>query len=310
LTKENRNTAKKPKATPIKLPGSIDIVSLFQAEALDLIGAINRGRLLHGTRNIRDSGAPLEKRLREFFQARLPFQFQVVQGYFFDIKSRCTPQIDLMVVNAADRHELMVSEEGVSYLPFTSALAVMEVKNSARDVDGNLNQLAAIVDSINEMQSDLHRRRPQGGTMLPEIISVLFFGESKDSKLEDFKGWYASHPHSVPTFTVLLDRGVIITKIGALNHFFEPDGVPSVDFYDHRNGRELFLCTPEIMDDKKMGRALLWLYFALVAHTNLSEGNKGNILSFSNDVMDSYKLCAVKALDQVADWNAWETMTF
>lgn len=292
-----------------KKQGAIDLVRLFQAEALDLIGAVARGRVLHGTHNIRDSGAPLESQLREFLQSRLPSQFKVTQGYLFDSQSKCSPQIDAMIVNSADCHELMVSPEGSGYLPFTSALAVIEIKNSARNVADNLDQLMSVVTSIKTMQSDLHKRRPGAGERLEEPISVMFFGDSGDSKLEDFKVWFKKAGRNVPTYTVLLDRAVILANRGGMYAYFDGDDEPAIDFYEHRNGHTPFLCIPEICDESKMGRALLWLYFAIVAHTNLCDGNMGKILAFTNDAMLSYRLRAVSPLSEIDNWKAVETLT-
>jgi hypothetical protein len=222
-----------------KIPGHIDIVNLFQAEALDLVGAVVRGRLLHKTRNIRDSGAPLEAKLRDFFRSKLPQQFDVMQGYFFDIQSNCTPQVDAMIIKAVDRHELMVSQEGAGYVPFTSALALIEVKNSAQNIRSNLDQLFVIVSSIRGMQKDLRDRRPNGGPILNDPISIMFFGNSENAKLEDFKDWFEKNPMSAPTYTVLLDKGVIITKRNLFSEIFEYDSEQLIDFYEHKNGHEI-----------------------------------------------------------------------
>lgn len=183
-------TSESPSSAPIedepKKPGHIDIVRLFAAEALELFTSVEQGRLLHGTRNIRDSGAPLEARLREFLAARIPSQFRVMQGYLFDVDSNCTPQIDAMLLSAQDCHALMMSQEGVAYLPFTSALAVIEIKNSVRAVKKQLDQLAALQLSIEGMKAALRSRRT-GGATLPELITVMFFADSVGSKLSDFK---------------------------------------------------------------------------------------------------------------------------
>lgn len=45
--------------------GYLNLVGLFQAEAASLLHAVQRGGLIHKTRNIKDSGALLETRFRE-----------------------------------------------------------------------------------------------------------------------------------------------------------------------------------------------------------------------------------------------------
>jgi hypothetical protein len=54
-----------------KQRGSIDLVKLFQADAIELMSAVARGQVLHGTKNIRESGSPLEVSFRRFLRARL-----------------------------------------------------------------------------------------------------------------------------------------------------------------------------------------------------------------------------------------------
>lgn len=288
----------------VKKPGHINMVRLFQAEALDLFGAVERGRLLHGTHNRRDSGAPLEVRWREFLQARLPFQFHVTHGYLFDSQSNCTPQIDTMILNSADCHQLMTSTEGSAYAPFTSALAIMEIKNSAYDVSSSLDQLAGVAKSIQNMKTTLRARRGGNGNTLPETISVMLFADSKNAKLEEFREWYGKHIDAVPTYTVLLDRGAIILKRSLLYELSDWD--EHVDFNETRNGAIPYLCMPEVIDDNLAGRALLWLYFAIVVHTNFSEGNKGNISEFAKDAAINFKLKDVAKLSDVADWDVLE----
>lgn len=293
-------SAKKPR-------GHIDIVALFQAEAFDLAAAVQKGRLLHRTRNIRESGGPLETALRTFFRTRLPAQFEVANGYAFDIASKCTPQIDVMILRASDRHQLMTSAESV-YVPFTSVLATLEVKNSTSDVSGSLSQAAAVQAAIDEMRVDLSKRAAKAripmGASLARPFSILFFGESADSRLQDFRDWYSRPTGPMPAYTVLLDRGIIIARQPL---HFKPDAGP-VSFYDQREPGIPFLCVPEIADDSVQGRVLLWLYFSMVAHTNLSEGNVGAISAFTLDAEQSYALRAVAPLNEVHDWSAWETL--
>lgn len=290
--------------------GEINLVRLFQAEALDLMTAVERGRLLHKTLNIRASGSPLEERFRSFLAGRLPSQFGVLNGYLFDVNSVCTPQIDAMLVNTRDCHAMMEAEGEARYVPFTAALAVVELKNSASSAAAALDQLMKIKASIKEMIAGLRMRRQErghsSGPTLVDPISVMFFAESKDLKLSELKNWYSENKKEHPTYTVLLDRELIITDRNIVNQFliFESE---TVGFYDHRSPDEPYFCVPKVRDEYGQGRTLLWLYFALMAMANLAaEGNQRPIIEFTNDAVQTYALAPVAAVNQVTDWDDLE----
>ena len=132
-----------------KVPGFLNIPRLFEAEALSLLEAVERGKLLHNTKNIRDSGGPLEARFRTLLADRMPEGIQVRTGYLYDIESNCTPQVDAMLINGSDNHAMMTTEEGAIYAPFTSVLATIEIKSSVGDVAKQLSQTNNIVKEIN-----------------------------------------------------------------------------------------------------------------------------------------------------------------
>lgn len=134
-----------------KKSGVIDLPSLFLAIARELAVAAERGRILHRTHNIRDSGAPLEALFRHAIGSRLPSPYRVLHGYLFDADSVCTPQIDALVIDGSDSHEIMTSSEGASYVPYTSAHAIIELKTSAKNIAGHLDQLMTTITALHAM---------------------------------------------------------------------------------------------------------------------------------------------------------------
>lgn len=98
--------------------GTIDLPSLFDAIAKRLSVSVEQGRILHKTKNIRDSGLPLETEFRSFLNSRLPVPFSVKTGYLFDPRAKCTPQIDAIVIDEQESHELMRSDDGAAYVPY------------------------------------------------------------------------------------------------------------------------------------------------------------------------------------------------
>jgi len=284
----------------VKNHGNIDLVSIFQAEAEKLLNAVVRGKLLHKTGNIRESGAILEHEFREFLQTKVPSQFRVMQGYLFDVNSKCTPQIDAMIVNSMECHELMTSVDGSGYLPFTSVLAVIEIKNTTYGIKKSLTQLAKITIEIENMKTEMKRAMSPKKPQLFEQISIMFFANSSNSKPSEFIEYYSNQTNRVPTYTVLLDRGIIIANQSLFYDLFDVKESENLGFHDHQSAGEPCLYIPDNPEnhnnDFKAGGVLLWLYFTLMAHLNKSEQNQRQILAFTEHANLTYPMKKISAL--------------
>lgn len=290
------------KQEPPKKPGKIDLIRLFEAEAINLQASVKMGQILHGTRNIRDSGATLEVRLRDFFATRLPHPFKVIQGYLFDLHSKCTPQIDALIVNDNDSHQLMTSVEGATYVPFTSALVFFEIKNSAYKVATQLDQIGHIASTIDQMTQDLRQNRSAPGPIIWRPMSIMFFATSDKRTIEQVGSWYQNNLPKVPTYTVLLDRGLIVARSSHQEGLFEFDEPETLNPYITQHYGVPCVFAP-MSDQMIMGRTLLWLYFAIAAHTNLTEGNSRPINDFARATLDAHPLERISRLDSVAGWD-------
>jgi hypothetical protein len=287
-----------------KKPGEIDLVRLFEADAIELLSAVERGKILHSTKNIRESGAPLEVAFREFLRSKMPSVYRVLTGYLFDVDSKCTPQIDAMIISGEECHELMTSAEGASYVPFVGAHSVFEVKNTTYDVEASLDQISAVLKSMASMRSQI-RRQSRTSAEVTQPLSVAFFAESSSSKLSDFQAWYAAHPPSdAPTYTFLLDKAVIIASCSNLVEMIADGGLAPVGFTDHTSMGNPYLCTPRIRTDCRRGRALLWLYLSIAHHLSRSTGDRGHIRVFTENAERTYALDRLAPLADVGDWNA------
>jgi uncharacterized protein DUF6602 len=286
-------------------PGKLDIVGLFQAEANSLVDAVSRGQLLHKTKNIRDSGAPLERKLRAVLADRLPAQVELKHGYLFDVESKCTPQIDAMLLAASDNHPIMSAESEGIYAPFTSARAFLEIKSSFGDLTKQLNQTKAIISRIRSMREEMKKRQSQvlADRKIPRVISILFFVNSMDAKVSDFTAWLESNQLTdFPTYTVLLDKGRILARRNRANQLFEFDESAGIDFEDYRNAGDLCLCRPNKMDQYAPGRTLAWIYFMLLHHASKT-ADPGNLIRvFTKDAVERFAIVPVKPLHELAVW--------
>ena len=301
-----------------KVRGILNIPRLFEAEALSLQEAVERGKLLHGTKNIRDSGGPLEARFRLLLAQRMPEGVQVKTGYAYDIESNCTPQIDAMLISGQDNYTMMTTDEGAIYTPFTSVLTTIEIKSSVGKAANQLMQTNKIVKDIKIMERDLLNRRP--GYDRRKLVSVLFYATSKDAKLADFRDWYEKNTNDMPTYVVFLDRGYILAARNLIHDLLTWDEEQPLKFHDHDNASTYHLWEPKDNSVHKSGKTLLWLYYALL---NIVDRFKGQLpipdpigeypldgkkfassfaTAFIHDAVERYPVYSKGALTTLDDW--------
>jgi hypothetical protein len=285
---QNDSTAEKE-----KVPGVLNIPRLFEAEALSLLEAVERGKLLHGTKNIRDSGGPLEVRLRSLLADRMPEGIQVKTGYLYDLESNCTPQIDAMLLSGEDNHTMMTTQEGAVYAPFTGVLATIEIKSSVGDVAKQLRQTNEIIKSIKRMAKVLRQRR--NADIDHKVVSVLFYASSTDAKFDDFKKWCTENRADMPTYVVFLDRGYIIAAQHLMHSLLKFEEPQPVGFDDYHNGDRHHLWAPKEDSEFKRGNVLLWLYFTLL---NVADRFNGRLRE--PDPLNEYRMNGDKSIKSFA----------
>jgi hypothetical protein len=290
--------------------GTIDMEGLFEAAAQRLLVSIQQGRILWRTKNIRDAGTPFEMEFRAFLKARLPAPFDVTSGYLFDPASNCTPQVDAMVLDGRESHELMRSDEGAAYVPFPSGRTLIEIKNSGAQIAKHLGQVGAIASAVDGMKVRARSLQSSpSGVYLERPLSILVIGDTKDAKLRHFQNAYTSEVRD-PGLTLLLDRGLVIAR-----RTYDPNGLitfpgdtddnkaPILNFYAYKaTAGEWALWEPKGYSGSA-GRALLWLYFAIVAQLNWSaRGNQGAIIDFTTQVARDFPLVLKSDLSTATQW--------
>ncbi|MEO3714098.1 DUF6602 domain-containing protein [Roseateles flavus] len=271
--------------------GEINIVGLFEAEAAALLQAADRGQILHKTHNIRDSGALLESTFRQIIGRRLPPQAQMAHGYLYDLESTCTPQVDAMVLSAADNYPMMNAEGEAIYAPFTSCRAYVEIKSSTGDVTKQLGQAAKISTRIAEMGAALGELRAE--TAMPEGVgSVLLYANSRDAKAGPFATWFSKNSQK-PTLVVFLDKAVVISRRPLLNSFFDwgADEIQPAETLNLAHpfvGSEAWLYKPEATTvPEARGRVLLWLYYWLLYCATRHEVERAKAAKEQVELLDS-----------------------
>lgn len=282
--------------------GYLDLVYLFEDSAQELLRSVGKGRAFHKTKNIKSSGAPFEERFRTFLQARLPLNYTVSQGYLCDLKFQCSPQIDAMVLDKQESHEFMRSDAGEVYVPYSSARTLFELKNSAVGLTAHFKQIRDIAAAYQQMKSAAVAYQIPPGPHLARPLSILVIGDSSKATLASIKKAYSQHSFD-PGFTLLLDRGLIIGKSSGLEPFTSDDTDPlRLDYYSYKQSGEWGIYEPDIADSN-CGRALLWLYYAIVAQLNVDvRGNQSTILDFTNQVARDFPMIRKSPLHSAASW--------
>ena len=296
--------AKVTQARPAEVPklGEINIVGLFEAEATLLLQAEKRGQFLHKTHNIRDSGALLESTFRQIIGSRLPPQAQMAHGYLYDLDSICTPQIDAMVLSAADNYPMMAAEGGAIYAPFTCCRAYVEIKSSTRDVANQLDQAAKISTRIAEMAATLGALRE--GTAIPEQVgSVLLYANSRGAKAKPFATWFGENSKE-PTLVVFLDKAVVISRRPILNSFFHLDDgkngcAERLNLEDPFGESEAWLYKPKATTaPEARGMVLLWLYYWLLYCATRHQVERAKADKEQNERLDT----VLTTIDEMPLW--------
>ena len=276
--------------------GHIALDRLFQAEASELLLAAEQGAIVHGTKNIRDSGAMLESKFRSIFEKRLPNPFQIGQGYLLDAQAKCTPQIDAMIFNSQESHALMQTNEGALYIPFTSICAIGEIKTSDSQVAKHIRQTHRILKSVGTMREGMMSSAGSCSLDVDSIFSFLLIANSTNNSVTALKSSYKELGSK--TITILLDKAIIIAP--QINECFEP--MP-LSYSTPFKGGSPWLYEPDTsIKDHRSGIVLMWLYFSIISHISSLRGISLITKSFAVDVERRYP---IKHRDKLENITAW-----
>ncbi len=225
--------------------------------------AVEQGRILHKTKNIKDSGYLLESRFREIIGSRLPQHIQLAHGYLFDINSKCTPQIDAMLLRTADNHPMMLTDGNAVYAPFTSCKVHIEVKSSIDNFKDQLKQINNISEAITDMQISLKQNQPDICNN-DKIISVLFFVKSENVNIKNLITAYTQSPRK-PTLLIFLDKAKIIAQRSPLSQFMEENEDHTINFEEALAGSDPWIYRAQSNNViEARGQILIWLYYFLL----------------------------------------------
>lgn len=242
--------------------GSINLQGIFESITKEFMAAVEKGRILHASHNIRDSGAPLEASVREAFSKLLPSSFSIRHGFLFDTNSDCTPQIDIIISSSQRSHVMLRTPDGATYSPFSDAYAIGEIKASSSKAVDSLEQFSKQVQSLERMRRTLFNGRGFSHRS-HDLISFLIFGDDSNLDLKKVADQWKRDPSGFPEYILLLKSGEIIIKPDGYMILFE-ELDRTVSPMQKPAGNELATWAAGKTIGEKRGNALLWFFYAIL----------------------------------------------
>lgn len=273
--------------------GELDLPKQFGRRAKAMLTAVEAGRGAHLADNIKASGAPLEAEFRRLLAESLPSTNKVASGYFYGASSRCSGEIDVLVYEAQEAFRLDPAPQDQHYVPYTSVSILGQIRNSARDLPGAIDQVKSSLKSWHDMNRELAQTGTTAGSPFQmEPLTFVVCGECKDADQKKLGSILAKKGRPFVDYILLLDRGEIVA--GNLD-FFETDN-PVIDFLEYRNVNTFHICKPDGGASDRLGAALLWFYFALVSKLSLDKGNNLRFHAFCRQIAAQYPLRPTRIL--------------
>lgn len=260
--------------------GVLNLTGVFEALAARLLVAVDEGRILHATKNILDSGAPLEQEFRAFLSSRLPAPFRVRHGYIYDVESRCSPQIDVIITDAEQEIAMFGTGEDAQYVPFTATYVIGEIKGSATAIDSHLIQLGTRIDAFWGMNSRL-RQEHSDARSDGSLFSFLLVGDAAEADYKKILAHHQDRTRPAPGCVVLLNTEEVISRADDLW-----DG-QFLSFSQY--GPDLWIYEPAT-DSHGRGNVLLWLFYQIVHHLQRNAPGRGVDRAFAEAMLRNHKL--------------------
>jgi hypothetical protein len=272
--------------------GELDLIALFGRKAKAMLLSIEEGRAAHKANNIKASGAPFEEQFRRLLAESLPSTSKVASGYFYGASSRCSGEIDVLVYEDKESFRLDPAPQEQHYVPYTSVSILGQIRNSARDLPGAIEQVQQSLRSWHEMNQEMAASRITNTPYQERPLTLIVCGDCDEKHLKKLGGILEEKGSPYADYILLLDRGEVVA--GDLD-FIEYDK-PHIDFLQYRNVNSMHLCKPDGPSNDTQGVALLWLYFALVSKLNWDQGNNLRYHAFCRQISALYPLRPTKRL--------------
>lgn len=211
-------------------PAILPLIEIFCGHSDALIKAANDCKKTHGTKNIRESGRPLEKAVQKLFNNSIPPAYIALSGYIFrNATFLLSNQIDFLLCDNAQTLRFPPSETlDESYVAQQSVRCFGQIKSSATPTLIKA-ALAQHTETFKFYNTD-------------NVPSFIIFGLGSKDKISSFLAGYTG---PLPTVILCLEDGGIFTS---------DDPMDRIEYYSCQK-----------LTDKKdiRGAGLMYLYCTL-----------------------------------------------
>lgn len=276
-------------------PAAIRLKELFEIDAIDLMSARLKGKIIRETKDINQSGISIETTLRRILKTRLPGGYHVGHGHVVDKTLSSCGQFDVIISDSFANPFLLKTEGDSEYVPVEAVYAVGEVKTSYLRKEKQFEKFTKHLQELHSLkrapaEGNFYLMNGKGRGALFEgvtsdkrprknpLFSFMFFCETGDFKPEHVSELYKKHDRKhLPSVVCFLDSGLLVYgQFSNLNeattsrfHYTPELG----DIYDiDEDGRQLIShwLYHSHEGEFKMGTNLALLYFLLASHVHYS----------------------------------------
>ncbi|MGS2722110.1 DUF6602 domain-containing protein [Porticoccus sp. GXU_MW_L64] len=280
----------------------LNIPEIFKSEADDLMKVRENAIRIHGTGDIKSAGNEIEEHVREIFRRMLPKTVYVTHGHLIDENGSVSPQLDIIVSDAANLPSLMTTKDGTEYVPIDSVYACGEVKSTYYKNSNYIDTFSDVLSKVNEEMA--HKEIPNtaysgkfdGSTLirdmylgkrnktLNKIFSFMIFVDKGDFKFDDVKHLLKNtDKRNLPGLSVLLNSGAIL--FGKIDE----DKFASTRYPDEAEDESYkwyFSPFPPIGENGSLeGNTLGYLYYSILEHINDSFLEPPNLSNYLSSMM-------------------------
>lgn len=261
----------------------LELLKVFQLDALELISAHDRCKVIHTSKDISAAGDEVEITFRQILYRKLPNRYYVGHGHVVDSALNSSPQFDVVIADNTNAPILFRTQKGSEYFPYESVYAVGEVKSTYYKKDAPIE---TFVNNLSHTKLNLTRENTQPdetglGIRFSEpltkspyrnpLFSFMIFIESNDFIVEDLREYFLStNVADLPNIICFLDVGIIVnTQVnyeasGKLTTGFI-NTIPEFNTYS-TTGENRFMFCPSSDKVYGMGSHLSNLFFVLLSH--------------------------------------------
>lgn len=261
----------------------LELLKVFQLDALELTNARDRGKILHKSKDISAAGDEVEIVFREILRRKLPNRYYVGHGHIVDKSLNSSPQFDVIIADNTNAPILFRSQKGSEYFPYESVYAIGEVKSAYYK---DKKPIEVFVENLILTKSNLNREKTSPNatglgidfstplTKYPyrnPLFSFMIFVDSNDFVLDAIKDFYVStNTSDLPNIICFLDKGIILstqvsyTGTGELKTGFI-NIIPEFSSFTNTGENRFMFCPSEDKTYQKGGH-LSNLFYVLLSH--------------------------------------------